>query len=165
MTPTIRRATLDDVDELARLRFQLYTEYTPSIAEPFEAYHERFTPFAREALADPERWHAWAAEDDGRLVAAMWLQLVPRVPAPGRDDPRPFGYLTNAYVEPSLRGHGLGAALLAEVVRHCEAHAFELMVAWPVDEAYGFYEQAGFTRPPDPVVWQLPKRGPSEERP
>jgi hypothetical protein len=102
MTPTIRPATLEDVDELARLRFQLYTEYTPSIAEPFEAYHERFAPFAREALADPERWRAWAAEQDERLVGAMWLQTVPRVPAPGRNDPRPIGYLTNAYVEPAF---------------------------------------------------------------
>jgi GNAT superfamily N-acetyltransferase len=152
MTPAIRAATVDDVNELARLRFQLYTEYTPSIAETFEAYHARFAPFAREALADPERWRAWTAEENGRLVGAMWLQTVPRVPAPGRDDLRPIGYLTNAYVEPSLRSQGIGSALLAEVVAHCEANAFELIVAWPADDAYPFYERAGFTRPPDPLV-------------
>jgi len=163
MTPTIRPATLDDVDELARLRFQLYTEYTPSIAEPFEAYHARFTPFAHEALADHDRWRSWVAEDGDRLVGAMWLQTVPRVPAPGRDDPRPIGYLTNAYVEPSLRGQGVGAALLGEIVAYCGTNAFELIVAWPADEAYGFYERMGFSRPPDPVVRRLPKRG-SEER-
>jgi len=157
MTPSIRPATLDDVDELARLRFQLYTEYTPSIAETFETYHERFASFAREALADPERWRAWVADDGGRPVGAMWLQTVPRVPAPGRDDPRPIGYLTNAYVEPALRGQGVGAALLAKVVGHCEANRFELIVAWPADDAYGFYERAGFERPPDPVVRKLPR--------
>jgi len=157
MTPSIRPATLEDVVELARLRFQLYTEYTPSIAEPFEAYHARFVPFARDALADPERWRAWVAEEDGRLVGAMWLQTLPRVPAPGRDDPRPIGYLTNAYVEPALRGLGVGAALLTEVVGHCEENRFELIVAWPADEAYGFYEHAGFERPSDPLVRQLPR--------
>jgi len=152
VTPMIRLATLDDVDELARLRFHLYTEYTPSIAETFDAYHARFAPFARDALADVDRWRAWVAEDGGRLVGAMWLQTVPRVPAPGREDPRPIGYLTNAYVEPPLRGQGLGAGLLAEVVAYCEANAFELIVAWPADDAYGFYERAGFERPRDPVV-------------
>jgi len=102
MTTAIRRATIDDVEELARLRFQLYTEYKPSIVEPFDAYRERFVPFARDALADGERWRAWTAEEDERLVGAVWLQTVPRVPAPGRDDPRPIGYLTNAYVEPAF---------------------------------------------------------------
>jgi GNAT superfamily N-acetyltransferase len=152
MTPAIRRATLDDVEELARLRFQLYTEYTPSIAEPFEAYRERFVAFAREALADTDRWHAWAADDEGRLIGAMWLQTVPRVPAPGRDDPRPIGYLTNAYVEPSLRGQGLGSALLAEVLAHCSTNGYELIVAWPAEDAFAFYERSGFMRPPDPIV-------------
>jgi GNAT superfamily N-acetyltransferase len=165
MTPTIRAASMADIQELARLRFQLYTEYTPSIAEPFDAYRERFVPFAGDALANEEPWRAWAAEEDGRLVGAMWLQTVPRVPAPGRSDPRPIGYLTNAYVEPAFRGQGLGSTMLAAVLEHCETHGFELIVAWPADDAYGFYERAGFTRPPDPVVRQLPKRGSSEEQP
>lgn len=150
-------AMLDDVDELARLRFQLYMEHEPSIAEPFEAYHERFAAFARDALADPNRWRAWAAEQGGRLVGAMWLQTVPRVPAPGREDPSSIGYLTNAYVEPAFRGQGLGSAMLAEVVAYCETNAFELIVAWPADDAYRFYERAGFSRPPDPVVRRLPR--------
>ena len=95
MIPVIRSATPDDIGELARLRWQLYTEQGPH-DESFEAYVERFTAFAVDALSRGE-WRAWVAEVDGRLVAAMWLQTVPRVPAPGRGDPPPIGYLTNAY--------------------------------------------------------------------
>lgn len=69
------------------------------------------------------------AEADGRLVAAMWLQTVPRVPAPGRGDPRPIGYLTNAYVEPVHRSQGLGSQMLQTVVAHCEAAGFVLVMA------------------------------------
>jgi GNAT superfamily N-acetyltransferase len=156
MTPVLRGATLDDMKELARLRWQLYTERDPSIAEPFEAYRERFATFSRAALAD-ERWHAWVAEADGRLVGAMWLQTVARVPAPGRATPRPIGYLTNAYVEPEHRGHRVGSAMLTAVIAHCERDGFELVIAWPVDDAYAFYERAGFARPSDPVVRQLPR--------
>ena len=153
MTPNIRPATNDDIGELSRLRWQLYTEQEPH-DEPLEAYEERFSTFARDALARDE-WRAWCAEDDGRLIAAMWLQTVPRVPAPGHDDPRPIGYLTNVYVEPAFRSKGLGSRLTQELISHCEESGFELVLTFPADDAYGFYERNGFTRPPYPVVHRL----------
>jgi GNAT superfamily N-acetyltransferase len=153
VTATIRSATAADIPELARLRWQLYTEQRPH-DELFDAYARRFTTFATEALSGDD-WHAWVAEADGRLVGAMWLQTVPRVPAPGHGDPRPIGYLTNAYVEPDHRSQGLGSRLLQTVVQHCETAGFELVMAWPADDAYRFYERQGFLRPPDPVVRRI----------
>ena len=107
MSSSIRPATPDDIPELARLRWQLYTE-RETHDEPFESYVERFAAFARDALARDD-WRAWCAEEDDRLVAAMWLHTVPRVPAPGHGAPRPMGYLTNMYVEPDHRSQGLGS--------------------------------------------------------
>ena len=153
---TVRAATFEDITELARLRWHLYTERGPH-DEPYEAYVERFAAFAREALARPE-WHAWLAESEGRVIGAMWLQSVPRVPSPGRGDPRPIGYLTNAYVEPEHRSQGVGSRLVTSVIDHCEATDHVLMVAWPADDAYAFYERHGFTRPPDPVVRYVDRR-------
>jgi hypothetical protein len=40
-------------------------------------------------------------------------------------------------------------------IGHCEARGFELVLAFPADDAYGFYGRNGFTRPPDPVVRRL----------
>jgi GNAT superfamily N-acetyltransferase len=151
--PSIRLATPDDIPELARLRWQLYTERELH-DEPFDAYADRFSTFARDALARDD-WRAWCAEADGRLVAAMWLHTVPRVPAPGHGSPRPLGYLTNMYVEPNHRSKGLGSRMMRELVTHCEASGFELVLTFPADDAYGFYERNGFTRPPDPVVHRL----------
>jgi GNAT superfamily N-acetyltransferase len=153
VAPTIRSATVDDIPELARLRWQLYSEREPH-DETFEVYVERFAAFARDALARDD-WRAWCAAADGRLVAAMWLHTVPRVPAPGHGDPRPMGYLTNMYVEPEQRSRGLGSRMVQELIRHCEATGFELVLAFPAEDAYRFYERSGFTRPPDPVVHRL----------
>ncbi|MGZ4148151.1 MAG: N-acetyltransferase family protein [Actinomycetota bacterium] len=153
MTATIRFATAADIGELARLRWQLYTEQGP-LGEPFEVYVERFTAFARDALGR-EEWRAWCAGDEGRLIAAMWLQTVPRIPAPGHGDPRPIGYLTNMYVEPDHRSQGLGSRMLQELIAHCEASGVELVLAFPAAGAYGFYERNGFGRPPAPVVHDL----------
>jgi GNAT superfamily N-acetyltransferase len=151
--PTVRPATAADIPELARLRWQLYTEQEPH-DESFDAYVRRFTTFATDALSRDD-WSAWVAESDGRLIAAMWLQTVPRVPAPGRGDPRPIGYLTNAYVEPDHRSQRLGSQMLQALVEHCETAGFELVMAWPADDAYRFYERQGFRRPRDPLVRHL----------
>ncbi len=152
-SPSIRSASADDIPELARLRWQLYTEREPH-DETFDAYAERFAAFARDALARDD-WRAWCAATDDRLVAAMWLHTVPRVPAPGHGNPRPMGYLTNMYVEPEHRSSGLGSKMMRELITYCEASEFELVLAFPADDAYGFYERSGFTRPPDPVVHRL----------
>ena len=153
----IRPATHEDIDEMARLRWQLYTE-PESLDEPFSSYLERFATFARDALARDE-WKAWCVEADGRLVAAMWLQTVPRVPAPGHGEPRPIGYLTNMYVEPEHRSRGLGTRLVQELIRHGETNGFEMVLTFPAGDAFGFYERNGFSRPPDPVVHHLGRRG------
>ena len=106
MEPTIGLATLADVDELARLRWQLYAEEAPELAEPFDIYRGRFVSFARDALVD-DAWRAWVARDDGVVVGAAWRHRTPRIPQPGRGEPAPLAYLTNVYVEPTHRHHGL----------------------------------------------------------
>ncbi len=107
----VRPATGEDVDELARLRWQLYAEDDPAVEESFADYRERFVRFATIALEDDD-WRAWVAEDGGRIVGALWRHRTPRIPQPGRGDPAPLAYVTNVYVEPAYRNTGLGARLL-----------------------------------------------------
>jgi GNAT superfamily N-acetyltransferase len=153
MTPTIRDTHADDIPELARLRWQLYTE-REAHDEPFETYVERFAAFARDALARDD-WRAWCAVEDERLVAAMWLHTVPRIPAPGHGAPRPMAYLTNMYVDPEHRSYGLGSRMLRVCIEHCTTAGFEMVLTFPAPDAYGFYERNGFRRPPDPLVHRL----------
>ena len=84
----------------------------------------------RDALTRDD-WRAWCAEQDGRLVAAMWLHTVPRVPAPGHGAPRPMGYLTNMYVEPEHRSLGLGSQMLQMLIESCTTGGFELVLTFP----------------------------------
>jgi len=50
VTPTIRRATLRDVDELARLRWESRLEHGTPATTSFDDFLERFGGFA------PEGW-------------------------------------------------------------------------------------------------------------
>ena len=148
--PSIGFAGSDDVDELARLRFALYAEQDGTVAESTEVYRERFAAFAARALAS-EDWRAWVARLGDRLVGAMWLHTVQRVPVPGKRA-GPIGYLTNVYVVPEHRNTGLGAQMLERVTALCRQEGFSEVIVWPTERSRPFYARGGFARPDEPFV-------------
>jgi GNAT superfamily N-acetyltransferase len=158
--PRIELATADDIPELARLRWELYAEHDGMPAESFEDYLGRFARFAARALASDD-WLAWVARGDERLVGAMWLQTVRRVPVPGKRA-GPIGYLTNVYVVPELRDRGLGADLLERVRLWCRELGCSLVIVWPTERSRSFYRRGGFDRPDEPLVLDLVPDGPLE---
>jgi GNAT superfamily N-acetyltransferase len=135
--PAIREATLDDIEELARLRWEFRREHGDvAPGRSYRAFSERFAAFAREALAD-DRWRAAVADRDGRLVGTVWLQLVRKVPAPSARGEF-IGYVTNAYVAPEERDGGLGAALLERLVEQVETVPIEVLIVWPTERSEPF---------------------------
>lgn len=150
----IRPARTTDADDLARLRHALYAEHDRA-KEPLEAYTTRFAGFVHDVLAS-DAWRIWVAELEARIVATMWLQLVERVPRPGEDrGALPVGYLTNVFVEPELRDGGLGSRMLEEIITWARGRGVEEIIVWPSERSYPFYERAGFSRTPDPLVLYL----------
>jgi GNAT superfamily N-acetyltransferase len=148
--PSIEPATIGDVAELARLRWELYTEQEGDVSEPLDAYVERFARFARSALSS-EDWRAWVARVDHGLVGGLWLRTVQRVPVPGKSA-GPIGYLTNVYVAPAHRNAGLGAQMLDRVKAWCAEEGFFLVIVWPTERSRSFYRRGGFGRPEEPLV-------------
>lgn len=158
--PSLGFATTEDAAELARLRWQLYEEQEGDLAEPPDAYRDRFARFAGSALAS-DVWRSWVARDGDRLVAAMWLQTVPRVPVPGKSA-GPIGYLTNVYVASEHRNVGLGAQMLDRVKAWCAERGYSLLIVWPTERSRPFYRRGGFERPDEPLVLDLEPDSPLE---
>jgi GNAT superfamily N-acetyltransferase len=153
-SPEIRHAVARDASALARMRHALYSEQGPE-REPLDEYIDRFAGFVHDALAS-DAWRIWVAELEGGIVGTMWLQLVERVPRPGEDRGElPIGYLTNVFIEPELRDGGLGSRMLEEVITWARARGVEEIIVWPSERSYPFYERAGFSRAPDPLVLYL----------
>lgn len=148
----IEEARLDDVADLARLRWELYVEQEGE-REPLDAYRGRFVAFALQALAS-DRWHAWVARDRVRPVAAMWLQTIPRIPVPGKAAGQ-IGYLTNVYVSPEHRDGGLGSRMLDRILGWCRDRGFSCVIVWPTPRSRPFYGRVGFGRPPEPLLIEL----------
>jgi GNAT superfamily N-acetyltransferase len=156
--PTIDLASMDDVPDLARLRWELYVEQEGA-REELDAYTDRFVGFALKALGS-DRWQVWVARTTSGPVAAMWLQTVPRLPVPGKQV-GPIGYLTNVYVRPEHRDRGLGTRMLERVLAWCREHGYSTVITWPAARSRPFYRRSGFDRPDDPFVVDLVRDQPS----
>ncbi|MGA9161608.1 MAG: N-acetyltransferase [Actinomycetota bacterium] len=142
---TIRPATPDDADGLARLRWDFRVEHGTAVTRTFDEFAEEFRAFAADVLADGAPWRAWVAHEADRLVGCIWLQLVEKVPHPSRSRwERPIAYVTNVYVEPGLRDAGLGGRLLDAAMTFAREHGMGEAVVWPTPRSLSFYRRAGF---------------------
>lgn len=104
-------------------------------------------------ISDKDLVH-WVAEEEGDLLGIISIRIIHKLPSPEELDGR-FGYITNSYVVLERRDKGIGTALLAVVKDWALRERLELLVVWPSERAYPFYERGGYRRHPDPVVLKL----------
>ncbi|MEU6552572.1 GNAT family N-acetyltransferase [Streptomyces sp. NPDC046915] len=65
-----------------------------------------------------------------------------------------FGWLADVYVDPSVRGKGLGTAMVGAIREHLRPYGLRRLVL-ATDDAHGVYEKLGF-RPLDrPDQWMV----------
>jgi GNAT superfamily N-acetyltransferase len=147
----IRRASLDDVDELVALRWEMSVEQSEA-KEDRATFESRCAAEMREALAD-ERWMVWVAKVDGRLAATIWIYAVPRVPRPWPQ--RPWGYVTNVFARAEYRNAGVGSRLLGRVVDWAREGELSMLLVWPSARSLSFYERQGFVPSPDALELKL----------
>jgi GNAT superfamily N-acetyltransferase len=143
MTPapsdlTIRVAGAADVPALAELR-ALWI----AASEPEPGFVERMASWI---ATEGERRTTWLAVAAGRPVGMASLLEYRRMPKPGREDSR-WGYVSNMFVRDDRRNHGIGSALLAEVITVAEERSYARLVLSPSTEALSFYRRAGFLVP------------------
>ncbi len=144
MTQTIhiRRATYADAAELARLRWDFSPDEVATGSQTLAEWNTEFARFLKSAL-DSGNWVVWVAESEGQLIANIWVYLVPKVPRPERFGKR-WGYVTNVYASPQVRGAGIGSTLMRSVIAWAEEQGLELLLVWPSLESRSFYARAGF---------------------
>jgi len=146
---TCRLATPDDLSALGDLRWRLQTDdKVDDVAKKVFV-----SDFIANDLHNGDLFH-FVAERDGSIIGAMSVRKVWKVPAPGRPEAA-WGYLTNSHVLPAARGKGVGSGLLRFVKLWAKDEELALLIVWPGDKAYPFYERAGFAREADPLVLHL----------
>ena len=153
---TFRLADPRDALQLADLRWRLKTDdsldFSMTERNDFVAAFTAFTESAS-GRQDQPFFHC-VAELEGRLIAVMSVRKVLKVPSPERLDGC-WGYLTNCYTLPDYRNRGIGTNLLNAIKEWSKEQELELLVVWPSDRSYRFYERSGFYRDPDPLVLKI----------
>ena len=148
-----RLAEARDARQLADLRWGLRTDDDPACDAGAKArFIEDFVAWMA-GRPDRDLVH-WVAEQDDELIGVISVRIIHKLPSPEDMDGR-FGYLTNSYVPPQHRNKGVGTELLAAVKNWAADEKLELLVVWPSERAYPFYQRGGYRRYPDPVVLKL----------
>jgi len=141
MIYTVRMATAEDARELARLRWEFRVE------EQVRQTREEFIDACEEWLIEALNAGNWVVavveSESSSLGGCIYLQCVEKVPVPG-ELRRAWGYVTNSYVSPELRGAGIGGKLLDILCDAGRERMLEFLIVWPSKKAVPFYQRAGF---------------------
>ena len=154
MTLEHRMATKADLPQIADLRWRLRVDDAP--VSNAAAYYRFVADFIRICAQEwrPEEMIHWIAADGELVLAVMSIAIVRKLPSPENLRGR-WGYISNSYVLPEARNAGVGQKLLTAIEAWARAEDLELLLVWPSERAYPFYERAGFRRHPDPLVLRL----------
>lgn len=143
----IEAATSDDVAALAllKLRDELSDHSSSHTADEFA------TDLAQWWTAHRHSHFAFVARtDDGDIVGAAWIALLPRVPRPGVIH-RFSADVQSVFVLPEHRGHGIGAALVTAAYEHAIAAGAAKIVVSSSEGAVSLYRRLGFRVVPGAV--------------
>lgn len=145
---TVRRATLNDLDEFIQLRFRLFRETgeLQSKKTPAELQEATQTYFRNNLPTN--RFIAWIAEAEGKIIGISGLVFLEKPPT----NPNPSGleaYVMNMYTIPEWRGQGVATALLKEIIHFVKATKARRIWLRTTHVGKPLYEKNGFTATKD----------------
>jgi GNAT superfamily N-acetyltransferase len=145
----IRLARPGDSLALADLRYRFRTE-TESGTETRSRFLRRCTSWMRKRFrSGSSSWRCWVLDDGKQLRGHVCVQLFEKIPNPIHDEPEFHAYLTNFYVVPEMRSHGLGKKLLKKALSWCRARGTDAVILWTTEGSRALYRRCGFVEPAD----------------
>jgi len=152
----IRLARLTDIESLIKMRFDFTIEYNPRLQiteDMYEEYYQEIRDFLVGAI-DSKQWYIWVAEDAGEIVSHIFLELINKVPRPGKKT-NPFVYMTNVYTLIEYRGKGIGSNILQMIKDWSMANNYEFIIVWPSDNGIDFYKRNNYIHCSEPMELML----------
>ena len=136
--PVVRELGRDDLDALLEAYRDLHPDDEPL---PPKAELEALW----KGICDDSRLLYMGAFEGARLVATCTAAIVPNLTRGAR----PYAVIENVWTHPARRRHGLGSAVLSELLDRCWAtgcYKAMLLSGSHRDAAHEFYEHNGFDK-------------------
>lgn len=148
----IRLAEAKDIKQLIKMRWDFTIEYDESKRnESYVEFEKECQVFLEDAL-NSHRWFIWVVEENEKVVSHIYLELIQKVPRPGRIT-YPFAYMTNVYTVPEYRNKGAGSKLLSEINKLIDENKYKFVIVWPSDESVNYYKKNGYVHSTEPMEY------------
>jgi len=144
----IRAAKCGDCRALAEMRYRFRTEIG-SATEPKSRFVRRCRSWMQKRLRSRSSpWRCWVLDDGERLLGHVCVQLFEKMPNPV-NEPELHAYITNFYIVPEKRDHGLGRKLLNEALSWCRDRGTDAVILWASPGSKSLYRRCGLVEPSD----------------
>ena len=146
----IRMASLDEVGVLADLRASWSSGGDVAADSGFVG---EFSEWFAAELQHRRFWIAWRRAGDGteRAIGMVNMLVFTRMPAKGKAAGA-WGYLGNMFVRERERNSGVGAELLAVLLRYADDNSLVRVVLNPSERSRPFYARHGFAPADDGLL-------------
>ena len=150
-------ATSADCRALAEMRYRFRAELR-SPSEPRSRFVRRCTSWMKKRFrAGSSAWRCWVIYDGKQLLGHVCVQLFEKMPNPV-NEPEVHAYLTNFYIVPEMRSHGLGGRLLKKAVSWSRGQGADAIILWASPASRSFYRRCGLVESAD--IFELRRNTP-----
>jgi len=155
MNVTYRRATLADIDELARLRIAFLKEVQSPESRLVDDYELTgiLKTYFQNSL-ETEEFVAWLAIVDGEVVATSGLCFFKITPGFTLLDGK-IAYILNIYTLHEWRKKGIGKAIFDHILQEAKNRGYKRMILHASEDGRPIYEKFGFIQTNDEMVLSI----------
>ncbi len=156
MTLTYRKATLNDLDELVRLRIEFLKEVQPADTHQYseESLRSSLRDYLSRAIQADE-FVAWLAIYDTEIVATSGLCFFQITPGFTLIDGK-IAYILNIYTLREWRGKGVGKETFNQILQEAISRGYKRISLHASDAGRPVYEKFGFRLTGDEMELRLP---------
>jgi GNAT superfamily N-acetyltransferase len=145
----LRLAKSADYGALAEMRYRFRAETEP-VTETKSRFVRRCTRWMKKRFrSGSSPWRCWVIDDGKQLLGHVCVQLFEKIPNPVNKEPELHAYVTNFYVVPEMRNHGLGKRLLEQALSWCRARNTDAVILWATPGSKSLYRRCRLVEPAD----------------
>ncbi len=149
----VRRASVNNIDEIVKLRIAFLREVQPDVSVPDDEIYEQTRQYVLDKLPTDE-YLVWLAEEDNHIVGISSLVFYHRPPTLLNSSSL-YAHVLNVYSLPEHRRQGIATTLLKEIIEYVKSTPAKRLSLNASEEGRPVYERLGFQASDDEMILKL----------